>query len=130
MGWIGLELGCAVREEAQLAAHELERSGTGWLLLPRHEQGTDAALPERGDNGDGGSDVLKRNGDVYEREHGKGSTCAQKWRRKVACAHSELARMSVAGEEREKLDGDDFLLRSSIIRAGRESRARRSCWWP
>ena len=128
MGWIGLELGCAVREEAQLAAHELERSGTGWLLLPRHEQGTDAALPERGEDGDGGSDVLKRNGDAYEREHGKGSTCAQKWRRKVACAHRELARMSAAGEEEDR-DGDGDPGRPSAIPcAERGSSARRRCW--
>jgi len=62
-----------VREETQLAAHELERSGTGRFLLPRHEQGADAALPEHGDAGYGGSDDLRRNGDVHEKNTARGA---------------------------------------------------------
>ena len=57
-------MGRAVRREIQLAAHEHERSGTGRFLLPQREQSVDAALPERGEDGYGGSDDLRRNCDV------------------------------------------------------------------
>ena len=67
-----MDLGRAVRREAQLAAHARERNGTGQHLLPRHEQRRRGTAVEHGGDGEAAPVVPEQEGIVRERERSKG----------------------------------------------------------
>ena len=91
-----------MRRAAQPAAHLHRRSGTGAsvLLWPRTGARGEA---EQGEDGVGGSGLLRRKDDVHEVARDERISEAQKWKRMMDEVARELLGKEAAGEE----EGED-----------------------
>ena len=117
-----------MRRAAQPAAHLRRRSGTGAsvLLWSRTEARGEA---EQGEDGVGGSGLLRRKDDAYEVARDEGISETQKRQRIMDEVARELPGKEAAGEEEDELGGGDSGLSFAIPWSRTKRATRRTFGW-